>query len=714
MNCEKCGGNHPSSSCPQAWLGGDLPFPALDLPPPPTSDAHTPTHIPMPPQPLAPMFTTPAPTVDPLLGMTVGSYRILKLLGTGGMGSVYLGEHTGIGSKVAIKFLHEHLANNADLVQRFYAEARSVNVIGHANIVSIFDMNVLPPSRYYLVMEYLDGKSLEMLVQQGPMPMSRAVPILVQVCDALDQAHEAKVVHRDLKPENLILVKRGRQEDFVKVLDFGIAKLQSTMASRKTATGVIIGTPDYMAPEQAQGENVDSRTDQYSLGVIAYELATGKTPFAGLPITSMLVAHLSQDPRPPHEVNPSVSPAISQVILKALAKKPEARFRTCGDFAIALEEALKASSTSSVPVFVPSPSSIPLTESAAARVTPAQLPDVPSPSKVTPMGPPGPVAPPVSQSQQGKAPTPVGARGFERTPAQAVAAIPRHVARFDVKVKPEGGADQTYTCQDVSRAGCFIICETALPRVFSRVTVTIPDVGSMLGDVVRHVTKEQAEAWNMPAGFGVQFVAPRPEQREALDNITRGLPITPLAPQTPTSQADDPLAEKLLTDVRKRIQGDHYVVLGLPLDVDFPQVKARGRELSSQLMELGKRPISAGQRKQLEAAQDRLKVAVDVLGVPSKRVEFDGMRFNWKGVGACLSGGLRVTELEEVRKRFLKANEGTEARSALHVLTANGHERDGAVADALRVVEHALSIDPLNLELHHRRKALLRKTPLKK
>jgi serine/threonine-protein kinase len=703
MNCEKCGGDHLTAACPnQVWVGSEQPFPTLDLPPPPVSESHTPTHIPQQPMP---MFSTPAPTTDPLLGITVGSYRILKLLGTGGMGSVYLGEHTGIGSRVAIKFLHEHLASNADLVQRFYAEARSVNVIGHANIVSIFDMNVLPPSRYYLVMEYLDGKSLEAFVQQGPMPMSRAVPILAQVCDALDQAHAAGVVHRDLKPENLILMKRGRQEDFVKVLDFGIAKLQSTMASRKTATGVIIGTPDYMAPEQAQGEHVDSRTDQYSLGVIAYELATGKTPFAGLPITSMLVAHLSQEPKPPHEVNPALSPRISTVILKALAKKPEARFATCGDFGLALEEALKASSTSSVAAYVPP---VPLTESAAQRVTPA--PPEPLVAKLTPAASAADSRPPTPQpisSGSGNL------RGFAHTPAQAVAAVPRHVARFDVKVKGDG-PEQTLTCQDVSRAGCFIICESALPRVFSRVTVSIPDVGALQGDVVRHVTKEQAEAWNMPAGFGVQFISPRPEQREALDNITRGLPVTPLAPPTPSSQADDPLAEKLLTDVRKRIQGDHYVVLGLPSDVDFPQVKARGRELSAQLNELAKRPISAGQRKQIDAAQERLKQAVDVLGNPSKRVEFDGLRFNWKGVGACLSGGLRVTELEEVRKRFLKANEGTEARSALHVLTANGHERDGNVADAMRVIEHALGIDPLNLELHHRRKALLRKTPLKK
>ncbi|MFZ5443659.1 MAG: protein kinase domain-containing protein [Myxococcota bacterium] len=618
---------------------------------------------------------TPTPATDPLLNQQVGSYKILKLLGTGGMGSVYLGEHTGIGSRAAIKFLHEHLASNPDLVQRFYAEARSVNVIGHANIVSIFDMNVLPPNRYYLVMEYLEGQSIEALVQKGSVPLGRTVHILAQVCDALDQAHQAGVVHRDLKPENIMLVKRGRQDDFVKILDFGIAKLHGNVPSRKTATGVIIGTPDYMAPEQAAGEVVDGRTDQYSVGVIAYEMLTGKTPFAGMSITQMLVAHLSQDPRPPHEVNPSVPPALSQVVMKALAKKPDARFKSAGDFGQALEVALKEAETSVGSGLRAAP-----VEPAADRATPAPVDAVLS--RVTPVQP-------------------------------VVPAPPRHVARFDIQVKTEQGAVRTLTCQDVSRAGCFVVSHEPPPRVFSRVTVTIPAVGSVVADVVRHVTKEQAEAWHMPQGFGLQFANVRPEQREALDNLTRGLPVAPVAPTPAASQADDPLVEKLLVDVRKRIQGDHYVVLALPQDVDIPTVKARGRELATQLNELGKRNISPGQRKQLDAAIERLRLAVEVLSTPVKRAEFDGMRANWRGVLVCLSAGLRATELEELRKSFLKTNEGTPSRVALHLMTADAHQREGKLADALRVVEHMLTIDPFNLELYHRRRALLQRTPAK-
>ena len=624
--------------------------------------------------------TTPA---DPLIGAQVGSYKILKLLGTGGMGSVYLGEHSGIGSRVAIKFLHEHLSSNADLVQRFYAEARAVNVIGHANIVSIFDMNVLPPNRYYLVMEYLEGKSLESQVGAS-MPMTRAVPIIVQVCDALDQAHQLGVVHRDLKPENLMLVKRGRQDDFVKILDFGIAKLQSTMSSRKTATGVIIGTPDYMAPEQAGGDNIDGRTDQYSLGVIAYELATGRTPFAGLPITAMLVAHLSQEPKAPHSINPAIPAGISQAIMKALGKRPESRFATCGDFALAMEAALKDAGSTSGGVLVSSSS-----DSAQQRATP------------TP-----PVDPGLRQTPAAKGVSPSSVSG----PGASVP--PRHIASFEIELKPDQGPLQKLQVQDVSRAGCFLISTAPPPRVFSRVTLTLPGVGTVQGDVVRHVSADQAQAWHMPQGFGVQFNSVRPEQREALDLLTKGLPISPTETPAQSTAADDRVADLALGEFRKRIQGDHYVVLGLPVDVDIPQVRAKGRELTRHLLELRKRPISTAQERQIDAAMERVHQAVDVLGVTTKRVEFDGQRANWKGVAMCLSAGLRVPELEAIRTRFLAASPGAEMRARMLLIAANGFEADGRIPDALRNTEQALGVDPLNLELHHKRNALLRRTPV--
>ena len=243
--------------------------------------------------------------------------------------------------------------------------------------------------------------------------------------------------------------------------------------------------------------------------------------------------------------------------------------------------------------------------------------------------------------------------------------------------------------------------------------LTIPSVGTVQGDVVRHVSVDQAKAWNMPQGFGVQFTSVRPEQREALDLLTRGLPVSALVPPAPVAAlSDDRIAELALTDFRKRIQGDHYVVLGLPADVDIPQVRSKGREIARQLGELKERPVSVNQARQIDAARERVHQAVEVLGVAGKRVEFDGMRSNWRGVAMCLSAGLRVPELEVVRARYLAATPGAQARGRMLLLTANGFEVDGKIAEAIANCELALAADPLNLELHHKRHALLKRTPV--
>jgi serine/threonine protein kinase len=218
---------------------------------------------------------------DPLIGTTLGSFRLVKRIGQGGMGSVYLGEQTLIGSRVAVKVLHEHLASDPSLVARFYAEARAVNLIAHPNIVNIFDMNVVPPRRFYLVMEYLEGEPLSAVVQ-GPMAAEAAIPLLIQVCHALSATHRHGVLHRDLKPENVFLCRREGPVPYVKILDFGISKLfGGDLQAAQTTAGFIVGTPEYMAPEQASGEPLDGRADLYALGIIAYRMATGRLPFSG-------------------------------------------------------------------------------------------------------------------------------------------------------------------------------------------------------------------------------------------------------------------------------------------------------------------------------------------------------------------------------------------------------------------------------------------------
>ncbi|HZI12893.1 MAG TPA: serine/threonine-protein kinase, partial [Myxococcus sp.] len=276
--------------------------------------------------------------VDPLVGLTLGSFRLVRRLGRGGMGAVYLGEHVSIGSRVAVKVLHEHLARYPELVQRFHAEARAVNLIGHENIVSIFDLNAAPP-RPYLIMEYLDGAPLSAWVGT-PLPAAAVVAVLAQVCDALQAAHARGIVHRDLKPDNIFLVRRGRGTPFVKVLDFGIAKLRDAHMPQ-THAGIIVGTPEYMAPEQSLGRRVDGRADLYALGVIAYQLVTGRLPFTEEGLTAQLVAHQMRPPPPPRSVHPGVPPAVERVILHALAKAPEDRYPDT----LALKAALQAALT---------------------------------------------------------------------------------------------------------------------------------------------------------------------------------------------------------------------------------------------------------------------------------------------------------------------------------------------------------------------------------
>ena len=219
---------------------------------------------------------------DEMIGRVVGSWRVVKLLGEGGMGSVYMGEHPAIGSKVAIKMLHPRFDADERIVERFFNEAKAVNVIGHDNIVNILDFDVADGGRHYFVMEFLHGRPLQALVQPGvPLPLGRAGPILLQCCRALQAAHERGIVHRDFKPDNVFLVDRDGRTDFVKLVDFGIAKLTDPTSAHLTQTGTVIGTPAYMSPEQASGEpSIDARSDVYSLGVTMFQMFIGKVPFA--------------------------------------------------------------------------------------------------------------------------------------------------------------------------------------------------------------------------------------------------------------------------------------------------------------------------------------------------------------------------------------------------------------------------------------------------
>jgi putative nucleotidyltransferase with HDIG domain len=276
-----------------------------------------------------------------VIGAHIGNYRIVTELGAGAMGEVYFAEHAVMGRRAAVKIIREELSGNAEMVERFVNEARLVNKIGHPNIVEITDFGQIA-GRYYIMMELLEGETLEERLERSPrMPEDAARHIARQISAALAAAHKLGVVHRDLKPENIYVQQRPGQPDFVKVLDFGIAKLMgSARPATGTMPGTLLGTPHYMSPEQCQGaEALDHRSDVYSLGVILYRMLTGELPFDSETLMGLLYAQANQAPRELRDLNPVLSTQVQDLVLKALAKRPEDRFQDMSSFRRALDGA---------------------------------------------------------------------------------------------------------------------------------------------------------------------------------------------------------------------------------------------------------------------------------------------------------------------------------------------------------------------------------------
>lgn len=283
-----------------------------------------------------------APPVDPLIGRMVGSYKITRLLGKGGMGAVYAAEHPAIGSRVAVKFLLAQLAQDKNVVTRFFNEAKAVNLINHDNIVKVTDYSYLDDKQPYFVMEML-GDGYELGKLPTPVTLDVAGPIVLQICDALAAAHDNNIIHRDLKPDNVFLAVRNGRKHYVKLMDFGIAKLTGEGSQGQTQTGMVMGTPHYMSPEQAGGQSsaIDARSDIYSLGVMMYQLATGKLPFKGESFAETLVAHMTQPPVPPRQLKPDIPPAWEAVILRTLEKRPDDRYQSTRELAHDVAEVMK-------------------------------------------------------------------------------------------------------------------------------------------------------------------------------------------------------------------------------------------------------------------------------------------------------------------------------------------------------------------------------------
>jgi serine/threonine-protein kinase len=274
------------------------------------------------------------------VGQTVGNYKVTAKLGEGGMGVVYLAEHPVIGRKVAIKAIHPELSKNPEVISRFMTEAKSVNQVGNEHIVDISDFGNTEDGEFFFVMEFLQGEALaDRLRREHVLAPPRALKIAAQAADALAASHEHGIIHRDMKPENVYLITRGANVDFVKVLDFGLAKLTQgdEKVSHKTRTGSVMGTPYYMSPEQCEGRaSVDQRADIYSLGVILFEMVTGKVPFGGEGYGEIIVKHITQAPPSPRAINPLVDDALEKIIFRALAKDRDERFQSMREFRAAI------------------------------------------------------------------------------------------------------------------------------------------------------------------------------------------------------------------------------------------------------------------------------------------------------------------------------------------------------------------------------------------
>jgi serine/threonine-protein kinase len=284
---------------------------------------------------------TPAqiPTGE-LVALMSDRYRILRRIGRGGMGEVFLAEHTAIGKQVAIKILSEDFARKPRIVQRFLQEARASSAIRHENVVDITDYGHTPSGLPFLAMEYLVGEDLKAtLRREGWLPWPRARRMVLQLLAALAAAHRHGVIHRDIKPENCFRLQRGDNPDFIKVLDFGIAKVVGEDVDQHlTQTGVVMGTAEYMSPEQARSDAIDARTDLYAVGVILFEMLTGRVPFRANGFMGTLSKHIMEPPPSPRQVAPlaDISRALERVVLRALAKEPSERYPSAEAFAAAL------------------------------------------------------------------------------------------------------------------------------------------------------------------------------------------------------------------------------------------------------------------------------------------------------------------------------------------------------------------------------------------
>ncbi len=311
------------------------------------------------------------PAKDARIGtLLAGKYQVEARIGRGGMGTIYRATHRMLGKPVAIKLINPDVGISSEMAARFEREARAASNLNHPNIAMVHDLGQLDDGTLYMVMEFIEGDTLKAVIgRDGPMPRARIVRLLGQIVSALAAAHRNGIVHRDLKPQNIMVTRDAEGHEVAKLLDFGIAKTMDDAATQLTATGLSLGTPQYMAPEQANGGQVDGRSDIYALGVILYEMLIGEVPFEATSTPAVLVKHLTELPAPPSKRRPDLHlPAeLEAIALRCLEKDPANRFQSAED----LQAALDAGASADVTEILASPVATARTSPAAAVVPPA-------------------------------------------------------------------------------------------------------------------------------------------------------------------------------------------------------------------------------------------------------------------------------------------------------------------------------------------------------
>jgi serine/threonine-protein kinase len=409
------------------------------------------------------------PPPDPFIGRDIlnGQFQILQKVGSGGMGAVYKELQPEMNRMVGVKILHPKLANRKDLVSRFRREARALSQLTHPNTVKVFLYGELEDGSLYIIMEFLEGKNLNQTVRaDGPFSLERGLPVLIQVCGALDEAHRAGIIHRDLKPENIFLVQSGTLHDFPKVLDFGLAKVGERQMRPGsvilTQEGMVFGTPEFMSPEQAQGKPLTPASDIYSLAVILYEVLTGKLPFEAKSAMDYIQLHVTGKPTLLNQRVPgrTFPPLLEALVARALAKKAEERFESAAAFAEAMQAVLRgAVALPPAAASPPPPVVIPVATATSARpegyaASPAAA--ARGPGAVSPRSP----SPAATSSNASAATVPMGA------PAIAIARAP--AAARPRALSPIAGLPRTNVALLVGVAVAFLLLGVGLALLLVR------------------------------------------------------------------------------------------------------------------------------------------------------------------------------------------------------------------------------------------------------